>query len=150
MSEAKHTDLVARVTIGRHQLKNFPRFSSGDTLAVHVNIKEGEKERVQVYQGVVIKIQGSGISKSFTVRKMSSGIGVERTFPFYSPALQKVELLSRGKVRRGRLFYLRSLKGRAARLESELVTGAERSGEKAQVKEKSSKKSKKTKQASAE
>jgi len=128
MSEAKMTDLVARVTTGRHTMKKFPKFSSGDTLAVHVNIKEGEKERVQVFQGVVIKVQGSGIGRSFTVRKMSSGVGVERTFPFFTPAIQKIELLSRGKVRRGRLFYLRALRGRAARLESELVTGAERTG----------------------
>lgn len=129
MSDVKITDLVARVTTGRHTMKKFPKFSSGDTLAVHVNIKEGEKERVQVFQGVVIKVQGSGIGRSFTVRKMSSGVGVERTFPFYTPAIQKIELLSRGKVRRGRLFYLRALRGRAARLESELVTGAERTGE---------------------
>ena len=120
------TDLVRRVTTDRHQERNYPQFSSGDTIAVHVRIKEGEKERTQLFQGVVIKIQGSGIGRSFTVRKMSSGIGVERTIPLYSPFVEKIELLSRGKVRRGRLFYLRSLRGRAARLETELVTGADR------------------------
>lgn len=120
------TDLIKRVTTDRHQERNYPQFSSGDTIAVHVKIKEGEKERVQIFQGVVIKIQGSGISRSFTVRKMSSGVGVERSIPLYSPAVEKIELLSRGKVRRGRLFYLRSLRGRAARLNTELVTGSER------------------------
>jgi large subunit ribosomal protein L19 len=149
MAEAKNTDLVARVTTDRHQMKKFPKFFAGDTLAVHVNIKEGEKERVQVFQGVVIKVQGSGIGRSFTVRKMSSGIGVERTFPFFSPALQKIELLSRGKVRRGRLFYLRALRGRAARLESELVTGAERLGEEPTPKAPKAKKGKKGKKKAA-
>ena len=120
------TDLVRRVTTDRHQERNYPQFSSGDTIAVHVRIKEGEKERTQLFQGVVIKIQGKGIGRSFTVRKMSSGIGVERTIPLYSPFVEKIELLSRGKVRRGRLFYLRNLRGRAARLETELVTGKDR------------------------
>ncbi len=120
------TDLVRRVTTDRHQERNYPQFSSGDTIAVHVRIKEGEKERTQIFQGVVIKIQGSGIGRSFTVRKISSGIGVERTIPLYSPFVEKIELLSRGKVRRGRLFYLRALRGRAARLETELVTGSAR------------------------
>ncbi|MCB0408194.1 MAG: 50S ribosomal protein L19 [Bdellovibrionales bacterium] len=122
------TDLIRRVTTDRHPERSFPQFSSGDTLAVHLRIKEGEKERVQVFQGVVIKIQGSGIGRSFTVRKMSSGVGVERTIPLYSPAIDKIELLSRGSVRRGRLFYLRALRGRAARLTSELVIGEERTG----------------------
>lgn len=120
------TDLIRRVTTERHAERNYPKFTSGDTLAVHVRIKEGEKERTQVFQGVVIKIQGSGIGRSFTVRKMSSGVGVERTFPFFSPMVEKIELMSRGKIRRGRLFYLRKLRGRAARLETELVTGKDR------------------------
>lgn len=121
----KTTDLIRRVTTDRFTNRKFPQFSSGDLVAVSVKIKEGEKERVQIYQGVVIKIQGSGISRSFTVRKISGGVGVERSFPIYSPSVEKIEVLSRGKVRRGRLFYLRGLKGRAARLESELVTASD-------------------------
>lgn len=96
-------------------------FRSGDTVKVSVRIKEGEKERVQVFRGVVIKVQGSGISRAFTVRKISSGVGVERTFPLASPAVEKIEVVNRGKVRRSRLFFLRELSGRAARLNSELV-----------------------------
>lgn len=114
-------DLVTRVTFGRAKLNDFPQFKSGDTISVHVKVKEGEKERIQLFKGVVIKVQGRGMGRSFTVRKMSSGVGVERTFPFASPALSKIDLISRGKVRRSRLFYLRELRGRAARLESELV-----------------------------
>lgn len=120
------TDLVRRVTAGRHQTRNYPEFTTGDTVNVHVRVREGEKERIQIFRGVVIKIQGSGIGRSFTVRKISSGVGVERSFPLYSPSVEKIELYSRGKVRRGRLFYLRDLRGRAARLESELVTGSEK------------------------
>lgn len=118
-------DFISRITLKRAQekkwIKNFEPFKSGDTLKVFVRIKEGEKERVQIYQGVCIKIQGAGLGKSFTVRKISSGVGVERTFPFSSPNLEKVEIVSRGVVRRSRLYYLRSLVGRAARLNTELL-----------------------------
>ena len=119
------TNLIERVTLKRAAekkwLKKFDEFSSGDTVNVHVSIKEGEKERVQVYKGVVIKIQGTGLGKTFTVRKISSGVGVERTFPYCSPKIEKVEVLNRGHVRRSRLYFLRNLAGRAARLESDLV-----------------------------
>ena len=115
------TDLVQKVTFGKHKSNKFPSFKTGDTISVHVVIKEGEKERTQLFKGVVIKVQGSAMGRSFTVRKMSSGVGVERTFPFASPAVEKVEVLSRGKVRRSKIFYLRKLSGRAARLDSELV-----------------------------
>jgi large subunit ribosomal protein L19 len=101
--------------------KGIAEFSAGDTVGVHVKIREGEKERVQLYKGVVLKIQGSGATRSFTVRKISAGVGVERTFPFGSPFIDKVELISRGRVRRGRLYFLRDLKGKAARLTTELV-----------------------------
>lgn len=121
-------DIVQQLTVGRMKAKSFPRFTPGDTLNVHVRVKEGEKERVQVYTGVVLKIQGRGVGRAFTVRKISAGVGVERTFPFLSPAIEKVELVSRGKVRRSRLFYLRGLKGRAARLTSETVSEEERHG----------------------
>ena len=115
------TNLATRVTYGKAKINKFPTFKSGDTIGVHVKVKEGEKERIQLFQGVVIKIQGQGMGRSFTVRKIASGVGVERTFPFASPSVDKIDLVSRGKVRRARLFYLRHLRGRAARLESELV-----------------------------
>ena len=97
-------------------------FSSGDTVGVYVRVKEGEKERVQLYRGVVIKIQGKGQTRSFTVRKVSSGIGVERTFPYASPNVDRVELVSKGKVRRAKLYFLRNLRGKAASIESELYS----------------------------
>lgn len=114
-------DIIRRVTFDRTPQNKFPRFTAGDTINVHVKVKEGEKERVQQYKGVVIKVQGKGMGRSFTVRKMSSGVGVERTFPFASPAIDKIEVFTHGKVRRGRLYYLRGLRGRAARLESSLI-----------------------------
>lgn len=120
------SDLVRRVTWERtKQNKKIPDFGTGDTVGVYVKVKEGEKERVQLFAGVVLKVQGSGSGRSFTVRKISSGVGVERTFPILSPAIERVELISRGKVRRSRLFYLRALKGRSARLDSELYYGEE-------------------------
>ncbi len=120
------TDLIKRVTFDRATITKHPEFKAGDTLNVHVKIKEGSKERIQIFKGVVIKVQNGGMGKSFTIRKVSSGIGVERTFPLASPAVTKIELVSIGKVRRSRLFYLRSLKGRAARLESTMVTAAKK------------------------
>lgn len=94
-----------------------PEFRAGDTVKVHVKVREGGKERIQVFQGVVIARRGGGTRETFMVRKISSGIGVERIFPLHSPTLDKVELMRRGKVRRSKLFYLRSLRGRAARIE---------------------------------
>lgn len=95
--------------------------TSGDTVNVYVKVREGEKERVQVYTGTVIKVQGAGSNRTFTVRKISDGVGVERCFPFASPAVEKIELVSRGQVRRAKLYYLRSLKGKKARINSDLV-----------------------------
>ena len=118
---AKETNLVRRVSV-KPANKNVQSFDSGDTVNVYVKVKEGEKERVQLYKGIVTKIQGAGAAKSFTVRKVSAGVGVERTFPFSSPILDKVEVVNRGKVRRSRLFFLRGLAGKAAKIESELVT----------------------------
>jgi large subunit ribosomal protein L19 len=115
------TNLVRRVTFKPVQ-KNVADFRSGDTVGVYVKVKEGDKERIQLYKGVVTKVQGSGSSKAFTVRKISAGVGVERTFPFLSPAVDRVELIATGKVRRSKLYYLRGLDGKAARIESELVT----------------------------
>jgi large subunit ribosomal protein L19 len=118
------SDLIRRVTWDRIKgKKNLPDFQSGDTVGVYVKVKEGEKERVQLFSGVVLKVQGSGPSRSFTVRKIASGVGVERTFPMLSPIIDRVELISRGKIRRSRLFFLRGLKGRSARLDSEVYFG---------------------------
>jgi large subunit ribosomal protein L19 len=96
--------------------KNFPTFIAGDTVNVYYKIKEGSKERIQQYQGVVLQRRNAGISSTFTVRKMSNGVGVERIFPLFSPNIDKIELVSRGKVRRARLFYLRELTGKKARV----------------------------------
>jgi large subunit ribosomal protein L19 len=115
------TNLIRRVTI-KPISKTIQDFKSGDTVNVFVKVKEGEKERVQLYKGIVTKIQGSGAAKSFTVRKISAGVGVERTFPFRSPVVDRVEVVSIGKVRRSKLYYLRGLDGKAAKIESELVT----------------------------
>lgn len=95
---------------------DIPDFGPGDTLLVRVKIKEGDKERVQPFEGTVIKKRGSGIRGTFTVRKVSYGVGVERIFPLNSPALESVKVLSRGVVRRAKLYYLRELKGKAARI----------------------------------
>jgi large subunit ribosomal protein L19 len=95
---------------------DIPDFRAGDTLKVHVNIVEGNRSRVQMFQGVCIKVQGSGIGRTFTVRKVSFGVGVERTFPLHSPVIEKIEIFSRGDVRRGKLYYLRSLRGKAAKI----------------------------------
>ena len=101
-------------------------FSPGDTVGVYVRVKEGEKERVQLYRGVCIKMQGKGQTRSFTVRKVSSGVGVERTFQFLSPNLDRVELVSKGKVRRSKLYYLRNLRGKAAAIETELYAAPDK------------------------
>ena len=96
----------------------FPSFKSGDTISVHYKIREGNKERIQIYQGVVIQRNSAGANETFTVRKMSNGVGVERIFPINSPNIEKVEVNSHGKVRRAKLFYLRALTGKAARIKS--------------------------------
>lgn len=95
---------------------NHPKFKAGDTITVHCKIKEGDKERVQQYQGVVIQRKGAGATESFTVRKMSNNVGVERVFPVNSPYIDKIEVNKIGVVRRARLFYLRDLTGKAARI----------------------------------
>ncbi|MGH8776799.1 MAG: 50S ribosomal protein L19 [Jiangellaceae bacterium] len=93
-----------------------PPFRAGDTLKVHVKVVEGSRSRVQIFQGVVIRRQGSGVRESFTVRKVSFGVGVERTFPVHTPVIDKIELVMRGDVRRAKLYYLRSLRGKAAKI----------------------------------
>ncbi|MEL0274793.1 MAG: 50S ribosomal protein L19 [Flavobacteriaceae bacterium] len=96
--------------------KDFPEFSAGDTITVYYEIREGEKVRTQFFKGVVIQIKGQGLSKTFTIRKMSGTVGVERIFPINLPALQKIEVNKRGKVRRARIFYFRELRGKKARI----------------------------------
>jgi large subunit ribosomal protein L19 len=95
---------------------DLPDFRVGDTVKVHVKIVEGDKERIQTFEGVVLRRKGGGIRSTFTVRKISYGIGVERIFPTHSPRLEHIDVISRGKVRRAKLFYLRGLKGKAARI----------------------------------
>ena len=93
-----------------------PQFKAGDTIVVHYKVKEGNKERIQLFEGVVIRVSGGGIAKNFTVRKVSSGVGVERIIPLNSPLIDKIEVKRIGKVRRLRLYYLRNLSGKAARI----------------------------------
>ncbi len=95
---------------------DIPDFAPGDTLKVHVRVVEGDKERIQMFQGAVIRRQGSGVHETFTVRKMSFGVGVERTFPVHSPIIAKIEVLTRGDVRRAKLYYLRDRVGKAAKI----------------------------------
>ena len=101
----------------QEQLRSdIPAFRSGATVRVHVKVVEGSRERIQVFEGLVIKRQGGGIRETFTVRRIASGVGVERTFPVHSPRLEKIELMRRGIVRRAKLYYLRNLTGKAARI----------------------------------
>ncbi|WP_045506195.1 50S ribosomal protein L19 [Bacillus amyloliquefaciens] len=103
--------------ITKEQLRtDLPAFRPGDTLRVHVKVVEGNRERVQIFEGVVIKRRGGGISETFTVRKISYGVGVERTFPVHTPKIAKIEVVRYGKVRRAKLYYLRELRGKAARI----------------------------------
>jgi large subunit ribosomal protein L19 len=106
------TDLVDKAAIR----DDVPDFSPGDTVKVHVRVVEGNRSRIQVFEGVVIAMRGSGVQQSFTVRKISFGVGVERTFPMHSPVIDHIEVVSRGDVRRAKLYYLRDRVGRAARV----------------------------------
>ncbi|MEO3945138.1 50S ribosomal protein L19 [Gorillibacterium sp. CAU 1737] len=109
-------NLIQEIT--KEQLrKDIPSFRPGDTLKVYVKVIEGSRERVQLFEGVVIKRRGGGISETFTVRKISYGVGVERTLPLHSPKIDKIEVARRGKVRRAKLYYLRGLRGKAARIQ---------------------------------
>ncbi|WP_158825434.1 50S ribosomal protein L19 [Mucilaginibacter lacusdianchii] len=114
-------DLVKFVEEQSVVKKEVPAFKAGDTVTVHYKIREGNKERIQLYQGVVIQRNSAGSTETFTVRKMSNGIGVERIFPINSPNIEKIDVNSRGKVRRAKLFYLRELTGKAARIKSKRV-----------------------------
>jgi large subunit ribosomal protein L19 len=104
--------------------EDVPNFRPGDTLRVHVRVVEGSRSRVQVFQGVVIRRQGSGLRETFTVRKISFGVGVERTFPVHTPIIDKIEVVTRGDVRRAKLYYLRDLRGKAAKIKEKRETVA--------------------------
>ena len=105
---------------------DIPAFRAGDTVKVHVKVVEGSRSRVQVFQGVVIRIHGSGVGRTFTVRKVSFGVGVERTFPLHSPIFEQIEIVTRGDVRRAKLYYLRNLRGRAAKIKEKREAPAAR------------------------
>ncbi len=114
-------DLVKFVEEQAIVKQEVPAFKAGDTVAVHYKIREGNKERIQIYQGVVIQRNSVGVNETFTVRKMSNGVGVERIFPINSPNIEKVDVVNFGKVRRAKLFYLRALTGKDARIKSKRV-----------------------------
>jgi large subunit ribosomal protein L19 len=114
MSKLKGQELIAAIT--NQYLKDVPKFNAGDTVKVYVKIKEGNRERIQMFEGLCIKRQGGGVSETFTVRKISYGIGVERTFPVHSPSIDRIEVARFGKVRRAKLHYIRSLSAKAARI----------------------------------
>lgn len=112
--------------VTREYLKEgLPDFKAGDTVRVHVKVVEGGRERIQVFEGTVLRRRGSGLNATFTVRKISDGVGVERTFPLHSPRVEKIELVRRGEVRRGKLYYLRALAGKAARIREKKQTTTE-------------------------
>lgn len=109
--------------IEKEQMRiDLPNFSVGDTVRVHFKIVEGEKERIQVFEGVAIRKRKGGVGATFTVRKVSYGIGVERIFPLHSPRIEKIDIVNRGRVRRARLYYLRKLRGKAARIKTKKQT----------------------------
>ncbi|TQR20901.1 50S ribosomal protein L19 [Psychrobacillus vulpis] len=108
-------NIISEIT--KEQLRtDLPTFRPGDTVRVHVKVVEGTRERIQMYEGIVIKRRGGGVSETFTVRKISYGVGVERTFPVHTPKIANLEVVRRGKVRRAKLYYLRELRGKAARI----------------------------------
>jgi len=109
------TNLVDQIA-NESKRDDVPEFRAGDTLKVHVKVIEGNRSRVQVFQGVCIRIHGSNIGRTFTIRKVSFGVGVERTFPIHTPIIEKIEVASRGDVRRAKLYYLRNLRGKAAKI----------------------------------
>ena len=111
----REKDIIKKIENEQLRL-DFPVFKAGDTVKVHIKIIEGEKTRIQVFEGVVISKTGGGSNARFTVRKISSGIGVERVFPMNTPSIEKIELVSRGRVRRSKIYYLRDLRGKAARI----------------------------------
>jgi len=118
--ESIEKEQIAKLNAG----KNIPAFKAGDTLKVHTKVKEGDRERIQVYEGVCIARKNDGLNSSFTVRKISFGEGVERVFPLYSPNVAKIEVARIGKVRRAKMYFLRALRGRSARIADDLSATA--------------------------
>ena len=118
MSKKELIQYVEDQFVGKNEL---PAFKAGDTITVHYKIKEGEKERIQLFQGVVLQRKGHGLTQTFTVRKISNGVGVERIFPLSSPKITRIDLNKRGVVRRARIFYLREIFGKKARIEEKRV-----------------------------
>lgn len=110
-------NILDQITMG-YKKTDIPEFNVGDTLKVHVKIVEGQRERIQIFEGYVLKMQHGGINETFTVRKLSQGVGVEKTFPLHSPRIEKIEVVKRGKVRRAKLNYMRERTGKAARIKS--------------------------------
>ena len=121
---SKAIELVEQRNVKPEVRGQIPEFRVGDTVRVHTKISEGDKERIQIFEGVVIRRKRGHASTTFTVRKMSYGVGVERIFPLYSPRIDKIEIITSGKVKRARLFYLRELQGKAARLKTAEEGGA--------------------------
>jgi large subunit ribosomal protein L19 len=113
-------DFLSTIAAQLTEKRELPKFKAGDTVTVHYKIKEGEKERIQQYQGVVIQRRGAGVTSTFTVRKISNNLGVERIFPDNSPFIDKIEVNKRGVVRRARIFYIRELKGKKARIKEKV------------------------------
>jgi large subunit ribosomal protein L19 len=109
------TDVIDELAAATRR-DDIPAFRAGDTLKVHVRVVEGNRSRIQVFQGVCIRLQGAGVGRTFTVRKVSFGVGVERTFPLHTPIIDKIEVVTRGDVRRAKLYYLRNLRGKAAKI----------------------------------
>ena len=108
---------IMKLVESRESRTDIPNFEPGDTVRVHVKVKEGDKERIQIFQGIVISRKGGGTRQMFTVRKVSGGVGVERMFPLYSPSIDRIEVERHGRIRRAKLYYLRDLRGKAARIE---------------------------------
>ena len=121
---SKAIELVEQRNVKPEARAQIPEFRVGDTVRVHTKISEGDKERIQIFEGVVIRKKRGQVNTTFTVRKMSYGVGVERIFPLYSPRIDKIEVVTSGKVKRARLFYLRELQGKAARLQNREEGGA--------------------------
>lgn len=109
---------IMQVIAQEYVKTDIPKFSIGDTVRVHIKIKEGNRERIQVFEGFVLKKQNGGLSETFTVRRIASGVGVEKTFPLHSPSIEKIEVVRRGDVRRAKLYYMRERTGKAAKIKS--------------------------------
>ncbi len=107
---------ILKVLEQEYERKDIPEFAVGDTVKVHIKIKEGSRERIQIFEGFVLKRQNGGLSETFTVRRIASGVGVEKTFPLHSPKIEKIEVVRRGDVRRAKLFYMRERTGKAAKI----------------------------------